>query len=109
LPNLEPAKALGAVESNGQVRSIRVLGLLLFGKEDSLRRFLPTHEAAFQVLRGQSVEVNDFFRWPLLRLMEAFEQRFAARNREREFLVGMLRVAVPDYPPAASARPSPTP
>jgi ATP-dependent DNA helicase RecG len=101
LPNLELAKALGAVEANGQVRSIRVLGLLLFGKEDSLRRFLPTHEAAFQVLRGQSVEVNDFFRWPLLRLMEVFEQRFAARNREQEILVGMVRVAVPDYPPAA--------
>ena len=101
LPDLELAKALGAVEANGQVRSILVLGLLLFGKEDSLRRFLPTHEAAFQVLRGQSVEVNDFFRWPLLRLMEEFEQRFAARNREQEILVGMLRVAVPDYPSAA--------
>jgi ATP-dependent DNA helicase RecG len=101
LPDLELAKALGAVEANGQVRSIRVLGLLLFGKEDSLRRFLPTHEVAFQVLRGQSVEVNDFFRWPLLRLMEAFEQRFAARNREQEILVGMVRVAVPDYPLAA--------
>jgi len=101
LPDLELAKALGAVEANGQVRSIRVLGLFLFGKEDSLQRFLPTHEAAFQVLRGHSVEVNDFFRWPLLRLMEEFEQRFAARNREQELLVGMLRVAVPDYPPAA--------
>jgi len=101
LPDLELAKALGAVEGNGQVRSIRVLGLLLFGKETSLRRFLPTHEAAFQVLLGQKVEVNDFFRWPLLRLMEEFEQRFAARNREQEVLVGMVRVAVPDYPPAA--------
>jgi len=101
LPDLELAKVLGAVEANGQVRSIRVLGLLLFGKEDSLQRFLPTHEAAFQVLRDQSIEVNDFFRWPLLRLMEEFEQRFAARNREQELLVGMLRVAVPDYPLAA--------
>jgi Predicted transcriptional regulator containing an HTH domain and an uncharacterized domain shared with the mammalian protein Schlafen len=33
--------------------------------------------------------------------MEEFEQRFAARNREQEILVGMVRVAVPDYPPAA--------
>lgn len=101
LPDLELAKALGAVEANGQVRSVRVLGLLLFGKEDSLRRFLPTHEAAFQVLRGRQVEVNDFFRWPLLRVMEECEQRFAARNREQEVLVGMWRVGVPDYPPAA--------
>jgi ATP-dependent DNA helicase RecG len=98
LSDLELAKALGAVEANGNVRNIRVLGLLLFGKEESLSRFLPTHEAAFQVLRGQKVEVNDFFRWPLLRVLEEFEQRFNARNREQEVLIGLLRVAVPDYP-----------
>lgn len=101
LPDLELAKALGAVEANGQVRSVRVLGLLLFGKEHALRRLLPTHEVAFQVLAGQRVEVNEFFRWPLLRVMEECEQRFAARNREQEILVGLLRVAVPDHPPPA--------
>jgi ATP-dependent DNA helicase RecG len=101
LPDLEFAKALGAVEANGQVRHVRVLGLLLFGREESLRRLLPTHEVAFQVLIGRTVEVNEFFHWPLLRVMEECEQRFAARNREREILVGMLRVGVPDYPPAA--------
>jgi len=77
------------------------LGLLLFGKEEALRRLMPTHEVAFQVLSGQKVEVNEFFRWPLLRVMEECEQRFAARNREQEILVGMLRVGVPNYPPAA--------
>ncbi len=46
-------------------------------------------------------EVNEFFRRPLLRVMEECQQRFSARNREEEILVGMLRVAVPDYPPAA--------
>ncbi len=81
LSDLELAKALGAVEANAAVRKIRVLGLLIFGKEESLRRFLPTHEVAFQVLRGQKVEVNEFFRWPLLRVMEECEQRFGARNR----------------------------
>jgi len=101
LPDLELANALGAVEANGQVRNVRVLGLLLFGKEGSLKRLLPTHEVAFQVLAGQKVEVNDFFRWPLLRVMEECEQRFAARNREQEILVGFLRVGVPDYAPAA--------
>lgn len=80
---------------------MRVLGLLLFGKEEALRRLLPTHEVAFQVLHRQAVEINDFFRWPLLRVMEEIEARFRARNRERELLVGLLRVGVPDYPPAA--------
>lgn len=101
LSDLELAKALGAVEGNGHASAVRVLGLLLFGKEEALRRLLPVHEVAFQVLHGQEVEVNDFFRWPLLRVMEEIEARFRARNREQELLVGLLRVGVPDYPPAA--------
>jgi ATP-dependent DNA helicase RecG len=101
LPDLEIAKALGAVQANHSVSAVRVLGLLMFGREEALRRLLPSHEVAFQVLAGQLVEVNDFFRWPLLRVMEELLARFRARNRERELLVGMLRVGVPDYPPAA--------
>ncbi|MEW6749358.1 MAG: ATP-binding protein [Candidatus Latescibacterota bacterium] len=101
LPDLELAKALGAVRANHEVAGVRVLGLLLFGREESLRRLLPAHEVAFQVLSGQRVEVNDFFRWPLLRVMDELLMRLRARNREEEVLVGMVRVGVPDYPPAA--------
>lgn len=101
LPDIEVAKALGAVQANHSVAAVRVLGLLLFGREEALRRLLPTHEVAFQVLAGRKVEVNDFFRWPLLRVVDELLVRFRARNREEEVLVGMLRVGVPDYPPAA--------
>lgn len=95
LPDLELAKAVGAVEANHDVAGARVLALLLFGKEDALRRFLPTHEVAFQVLAGTRLEVNDFFRWPLLRVMEELLGRFRARNREEEVIVGLRRVGVP--------------
>ncbi len=101
LSDVELAKALGAVEANHEVSAVRVLGLLLFGREEALRRLLPTHEVAFQVLAGQKVEVNDFIRWPLLRVVEELLTRFRARNKEEEVMVGMLRIAVPDYPPAA--------
>ncbi len=101
LADEELARVLGAVEMGPSGPAIRVLGLLLFGREEALRSYLPTHEVAFQVLRGAQVEVNDFFRWPLLRVMEEIESRFNARNREQELLVGMLRIGVPDYPPAA--------
>jgi ATP-dependent DNA helicase RecG len=101
LPDLELAKALGVVEANGAVRGVRLAALLLFGNEDALRRFVPSHEAAFQVLRGLEVEVNDFFRWPLLRMMEEIETRIRVRNREQELMVGLLRVGVPDYPERA--------
>lgn len=101
LSDLELTKTLGAVEANGSVTSVRVLGLLLFGREEALRRYLPAHEVAFQVLRGTAVEVNDFFRWPLLRVMEELEARWRARNREQELMIGMLRVGVPDVPERA--------
>ncbi len=97
LPDQELARALGAVEANHEVTRIRALGLLLFGKEEALRRFLPTHEVAFQVLRGQDVQVNEFFRWPLLRAMEEVLQRFRARYQEEEVMVGLFRVGVPEY------------
>jgi ATP-dependent DNA helicase RecG len=97
LSDEELAKALGAVEADHTVTRIRVLGLLLFGKEASLRGFLPTHEVAFQMLRGERVEVNEFFRSPLLRVIEELLQRFRARYREEEVMVGLLRVGVPEY------------
>ena len=101
LGNLELAKALGAVEDENGSVAVRVAGLLLFGREDALASNLPTHETAFQAISGTDVEVNDFFRWPLLRVMEELETRFRARNREREIQVGMTRIGVPDYPERA--------
>ena len=101
LPDVELAKALGAVELDGEVVKIRTLGLLLFGREESLARSIPTHEVAFQVLAGTHVEVNEFLRWPLLRAVDEVLSRFRARNREQEVMVGLLRVGVPDYPEAA--------
>lgn len=98
LADLEIAKALGVVAANGELRSIRVGALLLFGTEDALRRHVPTHEVAFQVLSGTSVEVNDFFRWPLLRVADELAARFRARNDEEEIELGPVRVGIPEYP-----------
>lgn len=72
-------------------------GLLLFGREDALRRHIPTHEAAFQVLRGLDVEVNEFMRYPLLRLADEMYQRFKARNTEEEVQFGLFRITIPAY------------
>lgn len=96
LDDLDLAKALGAVDIENGL-SVRVLGLLLFGKEDALAARLPTHEVAFQVLTGLEVEANEFFRWPLLRTFEELNMRFRARVREREIYADMIRIGVPNY------------
>lgn len=101
LSDLEIAKALGVVTANGEIRSIRAGALLLFGREEAIRRLVPTHEVAFQVLSGTMVEVNDFFRWPLFRVADELLARFRARNTEDEIQVGLLRIGVPEYPEAS--------
>lgn len=97
LSDLDLAKALGAVDAHNGVVAVRVLGLLLFGREDVLAQRLPTHEVAFQALADAAVEANDFFRWPALRVLEELEARVRARKSERELMVGMVRVGVPNY------------
>jgi ATP-dependent DNA helicase RecG len=94
LSDRELASALGFTRHDAEVTTG---GLLMFGKADALRRFLPTHEAAFQVLRGLEVEVNDFLPYPLLRVAEEMLARFKARNTEEEVDFGLLRVAVSAY------------
>jgi ATP-dependent DNA helicase RecG len=94
LSDREIASALGLIRAEAEVTAG---ALLLFGHEDALARFVPTHEAAFQVLSGLKVEVNDFFRLPLLRLAEELFARFRARNREEELDFGLIRVAVAAY------------
>lgn len=97
LGDAELAKAIGAVETVDERLVPTFAGLLLLGREDALRRHIPTHEAAFQVLAGSEVRMNDFFRRPLIELADLFEERFKARNQEREVQVGMVRVPIPDY------------
>jgi ATP-dependent DNA helicase RecG len=94
LSDREIASALGLLRHEEEITAG---ALLLFGRVESLRRFLPTHEAAFQVLRGLGVEVNDFLPHPLLRLAEDIFARFRARNRAEELQFGLLRIAVSTY------------
>ncbi len=89
--------ALGLTISVEGVTRPTVAGLLLLGREADLRKLLPAHEVAFQVLRGTDVRVNEFFRKPLLQTFEEVEQLFKARVEEEEIQVGLFRVPIPNY------------
>ena len=70
-------------------------GLLLIGKESSLRQLVPTHELAFQVLAQEAVKLNEFRRFPLLKALDWLETNFRPYNPEAEIRIGMFRVPVP--------------
>jgi ATP-dependent DNA helicase RecG len=73
-------------------------GLLLLGREASLKRCIPGHEVAFQVLQGTEVRVNHFQRSPLLAVVEDLSQRLDPFVQEEELEVGMFRVPIPNLP-----------
>jgi len=95
LTNPEVAAALGFVYRETTMPTLA--GLLIVGTESALRKYLPTHEIAFQVLRGTDVVVNEFHRWPLLRAHEWLMQAIDVRNEERELMVDSFRVGIPRY------------
>jgi ATP-dependent DNA helicase RecG len=98
LSDRQLAQALQLVETKDGVLVPNVAGALLLGREDFLRERIPTHEAAFQVLApGADVRVNNFFHKPLLETIEEIQKRFDARVEEKETLVGMIRLPIPDY------------
>lgn len=98
LSDQELAKALRLVESKGGRLIPNVAGLLLLGREEQIRAALPTHEVHFQHLDALGeVKANDAFHGPLLKVLTDIESRFSARNQEREVIVGLFRVPIPDY------------
>ncbi|WP_312171153.1 ATP-binding protein [Stutzerimonas kunmingensis] len=91
---LDGALLLTARQPDGS-RVPTLTGLLLIGRETSLRQLVPTHEFAFQVLAQQAVRFNEFRRFPLLKALDWLETNFRPYNPEEELQVGLFRVPVP--------------
>lgn len=91
---LDGALMLTARQPDGS-RVPTLTGLLLVGRENSLRQLVPTHEFAFQVMAQQAVRFNEFRRFPLLKALEWLETNFRPYNPEEELQVGLFRVPVP--------------
>lgn len=90
-------KALGFVREQNSELIPTVTGLLLIGKIDSIKRFLPTMNATFQVLEGTEVRINDDLEGPILSVIERINTYLAAWNPEKELEMGLFRVPVPDF------------
>ena len=80
---------------------VTVGALLLFGREEAIRRKLPVYEVGFQELAGLEVRTNEIGGAPLLRAMTEISDRVKARNPEEEIEVGLVRIPLPRYAAAA--------
>lgn len=86
--------ALSLTGTRGGVRQPTLLGLLLIGRTDSLRRLVPTHEVLFQVLDGTQVKVNEGSRAALIEIVEWLDLLSRGVNTEQEFNEGLFRIGI---------------
>ncbi len=97
LPVEDLFKALGFVRDfNGQLIPT-ITGILMIGRVDTIKRYIPTHSSSFQVLSGTDVKVNDDICLPLLSTIDKINTYMEAWNSEREIEMGLFRMSVPTF------------
>lgn len=97
LSDEELDKALRLVTNVEEKLVPTITGLLLIGKSESIKKFIPTAEVAFQVLIGTDVKVNDSFIKPILAAFERIEEYMRAWNPEKEMEMGLIRLSIPEF------------
>lgn len=97
LDNEELLKALGFIRELNNVLYPTIAGILMAGKTASIKRFVPTEKASFQVLEGTAVRVNEDFVLPILAAIEKIINFTEAWNPQQELELGFFRMPAPDF------------
>lgn len=97
LDNEELLKALGFIRELNNVLYPTIAGVLMAGKTASIKRFVPTEKASFQVLEGTAVRVNEDFVLPVLASIEKIINFTEAWNPQQELELGFFRMPAPDF------------
>lgn len=69
----------------------------MIGKTEAVKKYLPTAEAAVQVIVGTDIKVNQSFTLPVLSAIEKITNTFQAWNSSEEMEMGLFRITIPDY------------
>ncbi len=94
-------KALQFVKKQGDKLLPTFCGLLMIGREESLKIHMPTAEASIQVLQGTDIRVNESFTLPILAAYERINEKFSAWNSSEEIGTEYIRTTIYDYDPRA--------
>ncbi len=101
LQDEELDKAMGFVRRSGSRDVPTVTGLLILGRDESIKRLLPTVGLFFQVLQYGDVRLNEVIDKPMLATFEKVQDYLKAWNPEEELTSGFYRMSVPDFDPRA--------
>lgn len=97
LDNEELDKALQFVVTEQGMLVPTYTGLLMIGKKQSLRRYMPTAEAAYTAFNGTELTANETFFLPLVSGTVKIFDFINARNVEQEMTAGLYRITIPDF------------
>lgn len=72
-------------------------GMLLLGKKEKIREYVPTAEIGYMSFKGTEITSNESFYAPLLTALEKTFAFLEARNSEQEIEAGLFRISIPDF------------
>lgn len=101
LSNEELDKALQFVVTVSDQLIPTYTGLLILGRKEKIKEFIPTAESGFISMNGTEVTANESFHLPLLAAIEKITDFIAARNPTQEMEIGMFRISIPEFDPRA--------
>lgn len=84
------------VEKDGKLIPT-ITGIVIVGKESSIKKLMPTVRADFQVLQGTKVIINQTYSKPIIEIAELFEEYLKPWNPEHEMEYGLFRIPVPAF------------
>lgn len=97
LSDEELDKALQLAVTVGSQLVPTYTGLLILGKREKIKEYMPTAESAFIMMRGTEVTTNESFFLPLLAAIEKMTDFVSVRNISQEMEMGMFRISIPEF------------
>lgn len=97
LPDDELDKALQFAVTIDEKLIPTYTGILLIGKKEKLKEYMPTAESAYQMFKGTELLANESFHLPLLAAIEKIISFIDARNPESEMEMGIMRISIPEF------------
>ncbi|TAM70628.1 MAG: winged helix-turn-helix transcriptional regulator [Microbacteriaceae bacterium] len=98
LSDVDLLSALEVAEVRGDDLLLRRGAIMLFGRPEAIRRFVPTLETKFQVLEHGAIRQNVIRHDPLFKSAESLYEQLRAYNTQDEVVIGLVRVEIDRVP-----------